>query len=764
MKRMVYSIRALIVLQIKEGVMTMKRKKILVLLLLVVLCVSAMLLFSGDLLAASTTLKPAAPQAPVGTAFTYQGYLAQNGTPVDGDDQCDGQFGLWDAAALGSQLGATQTVTLIDFDEGYFTVALNGSDEFGATPFDGETRWLAIALRCPAGTGAYTSMGRQVLVAAPYAHHSLSSWNLTGNAGTTPGTNFLGTTDNQALELHVNGSRALRLEPDSTSPRVIGGYSGNNASGSGATISGGGVSGSVNSATADYATVGGGLSNTAWSDYATVGGGSNNSAGNNATVGGGSNNSAGYNAAVGGGSSNTAYSNFAIVGGGQSNSAAGEYTTVGGGQSNSASGEYATIGGGYDNVANYSGDYATVGGGQSNSAGGQYATIGGGYDNVIDSNSATIGGGQSNSASDNATVGGGSNNSASDNATVGGGSSNKADSDYATVGGGQSNSAGGQYATVGGGYDNVANSNSNYATVGGGYSNSASGQYATIGGGYDNAIYNYDYATVGGGSSNTAGGQYATVGGGSNNSAGYYATVAGGSSNSAYGPYSFAAGYQANANHNGTFVWSDSSSSHTSTRSDQFYVGADGGAYFDVNSDHWVEIYVQSGNLISTSTGAHLTTGGAWTDVSDRDAKENFAPVDGQEVLGSLVEMPITTWNFKAEEPSIRHLGPTAQDFYAAFGLGADDRHIASLDSSGVALAAVQGLYARLQALEVENDSLKQQLEDQETRLAALEEAVGSATLPQPLQSRFLPGASALLASLGLVWVFSSKGASDERG
>jgi len=753
----------------------MRRRKILVLLLLVALCVSAMLLFSGDLLAASTAPKPAAPQAPAGTAFTYQGYLAQNDAPVDGLDQCDGQFGLWDAAALGNQVGVTQTVTLIDFDEGYFTVELNGGGVIDPTPFNGEARWLAIALRCPAGSGAYTSMGRQALVAAPYAHHSLSSWNLTGNAGTIPGTNFLGTTDAVSLTLAVSNTAALRLEPDSTSPRVIGGYSGNNASGAGATVGGGGASGNVNRATADYATVGGGLSNSAWSDYATVGGGSNNSAGYNGTVGGGSNNSAGSNATVGGGSSNTAYSSLATVGGGQSNSAAGEYTTVGGGHDNFANNDYATVGGGSSNSAD--GNSATVGGGQSNSAGGQYATIGGGYDNVIDSNSATIGGGQSNSASDNATVGGGSNNSAGDNATVGGGSSNNACSGYATVGGGQSNSAGGQYATVGGGYGNVTNYSSDYATVGGGQSNSAGGQYATIGGGYDNVIDSNsatigggqsnsasDNATVGGGSNNTAGGQYATVGGGSNNSAGYYATVAGGVSNYARGQYSFAAGYQANANHGGTFVWSDSFGSHSSTRNNQFYVGADGGAYFDVNSDHWVEIYVQSGNLISTSTGAHLTTGGAWTDVSDRDAKENFAPVDGQEVLGNLADMPIATWNFKAEEPSIRHMGPTAQDFYAAFGLGADDRHIASLDSSGVALAAIQGLYARLQTLEAENDSLKQQLEAQETRLEALEEAVGGSNLPQPLQSRVLPGAGALFATLGLVWVFSSKGTPDERG
>ena len=69
-----------------------------------------------------------------------------------------------------------------------------------------------------------------------------AGWSLTGNAGTTPGTNYLGTSDNQALELKVNGARALRLEPNATSPNLIGGYSGNwfTPGVYGATIGGGG--------------------------------------------------------------------------------------------------------------------------------------------------------------------------------------------------------------------------------------------------------------------------------------------------------------------------------------------------------------------------------------------------------------------------------------------------------------------------------------------------------------------------------------------
>jgi hypothetical protein len=97
---------------------------------------------------------------------------------------------------------------------------------------------------------------------------------------------------------------------------------------------------------------------------------------------------------------------------------------------------------------------------------------------------------------------------------------------------------------------------------------------------------------------------------------------------------------------------------------------------------------------------------------SDRNAKEAFAPVDPHAILARVVTLPIETWSYKGEHA--RHLGPMAQDFAAAFGLGADDRHIFPLDAGGVALAALQGLHAlvqtqtaRLQALEREVAALR---------------------------------------------------------
>jgi hypothetical protein len=100
---------------------------------------------------------------------------------------------------------------------------------------------------------------------------------------------------------------------------------------------------------------------------------------------------------------------------------------------------------------------------------------------------------------------------------------------------------------------------------------------------------------------------------------------------------------------------------------------------------------------------------------SDRALKTDFAPVDPEEILARVVALPIERWSYRGE--TVQHLGPMAQDF-AVFGLGADDRHISTLDASGVALSAVQGLFAlvsaqaaRLAALEGECVGLRAELE-----------------------------------------------------
>ncbi len=109
---------------------------------------------------------------------------------------------------------------------------------------------------------------------------------------------------------------------------------------------------------------------------------------------------------------------------------------------------------------------------------------------------------------------------------------------------------------------------------------------------------------------------------------------------------------------------------------------------------------------------------------SDRNAKENFTRVSPAEVLSQVASLPITRWTFK-EMKDGAHIGPTAQDFHAAFGLGTDDKHIATVDADGVALAAIQGLNEKVefrsQELAAENAELRRRNEALEKRLQKLE-------------------------------------------
>jgi hypothetical protein len=260
---------------------------------------------------------------------------------------------------------------------------------------------------------------------------------------------------------------------------------------------------------------------------------------------------------------------------------------------------------------------------------------------------------------------------------------------------------------VGGGYRNNASGNS--TTIAGGTDNTANGDTATVGGGLRNTASNI-FTTVGGGADNTASGNYSTIGGGQVNTAnGIQATIPGGQFNNASGFVSFAAGLRAKANHNGAFVWSDSTNTDfASTANNEFNVRASGG----------VRIFSNAG----ATTGVLLAPGGgAWSSASDRNLKTNFQNVDTLNVLEKLVSMPLTTWNYTANT-NIRHIGPMAQDFWAAFGrLGMDDKHIDTVDADGVAFAAIQGLNRKL---ETSNAELKKRLQTEVTGLKAENTAI----------------------------------------
>ena len=252
------------------------------------------------------------------------------------------------------------------------------------------------------------------------------------------------------------------------------------------------------------------------------------------------------------------------------------------------------------------------------------------------------------------------------------------------------------------------------ATISGGgessYPNSVTNHYGTVGGGYGNAAGGYS-AAVGGGYYNTASGPEATVGGGLTNIAsGFFATVPGGATNAALGDYSFAAGRRAKANHSGAFVWADATNADfASTAANQFRARASGGAWFYSNSAQLTGVVLAAGS-------------GAWANASDRSLKTNFASIDGKEILAKVAALPMSSWNYKSQDASIRHIGPVAQDFAAAFKVGEDDKHISTIDADGVALAAIQGLYQELKIRDAKIAQQQKQIDEIKALVAALQE------------------------------------------
>ena len=532
-----------------------------------------------------------------GTAFTYQGRLNVNGEPATGN--YDMMFVLCDAAN-GPNLLATTALTSLSVTGGLFIATL----DFGAAAFDGGARWLEIGVRTNGSVAGFAALTpRQPLTPSPYAHFAYTaatvtngsitgaklapnavtpaalrtpaapavgqvltyngtsldwrspgstSWSLTGNAGTSAGANFLGTLEAQPLELRVNGTRALRLEPDAASPNVIGGASVNYANGArGATIGGGGTlnfGGFVysNAVSGFYGTVSGGLGNSAGSLASGIGGGFNNIVEGMApysVIAGGSGNTiqtSSHSSGIGAGAGNAIVTNasYSTIAGGKGN-------TIGWGNTILFGADYASIGGGNENTIDSDAPNSTIAGGQQNAilAFARHSAIGGGYFNSIQrSESSAISGGWGNSvdAADYSFIGGGQQNRMGGNAlggTVAGGSGNAIYSQYASIGGGLDNriEINSSYSTIGGGWSNTNAAAS--GTIAGGYQNNNYSANASIGGGYFNTIWtNSPDSTIGGGRANTIANDAfgSTIGGGFGHFISSYAnssTVSGGATN-----------------------------------------------------------------------------------------------------------------------------------------------------------------------------------------------------------------------------------------
>jgi hypothetical protein len=275
----------------------------------------------------------------------------------------------------------------------------------------------------------------------------------------------------------------------------------------------------------------------------------------------------------------------------------------------------------------------------------------------------------------------------------------------------------GDFGTIGGGSRNLLDLTADWSTIAGGlyHTIELNSQWSTISGGRRNTIgIDADFAVIGGGVTNSIlpGADSATIPGGAFNTIGtnaHFATIPGGRLNRADGRLSLAAGHNAHALHDGSFVWADSTPEPVaSSETNQFTLRATGGVRLFTDTD--------------LTTGVELDPGsGTWTTLSDRDAKTNFQPVDPRAILDQLQDVPILYWTYQSQPTATRHLGPVAQDFHAAFQLGSSPRRLATVDVDGVALAAIQGLNRKL---EEELEARDRELRELRGTLATLAEQI----------------------------------------
>ena len=741
-----------------------------------------------------TIIQPLSTAFAQGTAFTYQGRLNNGTNPATGS--YDLTFTLFATNSGGVAVAGPITNSATAVSSGLFTTTI----DFGAN-FPGADRWVEISVRTN-GSGLFlTLIPRQKLTPAPYAitaanvipggglsgtyggavtlsnaNNNFSGnganvtgvnaaalgglassnfWQTSGNSGTTPSTQFLGTSDNQPLEIHVNGVRALRIEPHgAAATSLAGGYYANSVAGFyGAVVAGGGTSGAANGVSGNYAFIGAGYGGNAGSHSAVVAGAYNNSP----VVFG----------FIGTGLSNTNLSDYSFIGDGSSNLIQANSTGsfIGGGNLNviQINAGFSTIAGGYGNVVLSNVLYSTIGGGDLNTSGGTFATVSGGFGNTTsDGDWAVVGGGYQNHSSSTA-------------ATVGGGYLNTNSAPSATIGGGDLNLSSGSGSTVSGGAKNISSGYT--ATVPGGNFNTAAGDYSFAAGQRAKANHQGSFVwadSQGADFISTANDQFniraqggvrlnsdtSLFWGGSKLLPDQGGAIELGDSTQAFAvPYiDFHYGVSSNQDFNvrlindangqltlsGNQAITGNLSFGSATRQmlnlwgTQYGIGVQSRlVYFRTdNSDTnngfiWYKGGVHNDSYANAGGGtemmrlvtAGLSVNGTIASSSDRNVKENFADIKPSEVLAKVALLPITSWNYKADIAS-RHLGPMAQDFYAAFGIGPDDKHITVVDESGVALAAIQGLNQKLEGLQKEISRRDAENTELKERLQALEQII----------------------------------------
>lgn len=248
-----------------------------------------------------------------------------------------------------------------------------------------------------------------------------------------------------------------------------------------------------------------------------------------------------------------------------------------------------------------------------------------------------------------------------------------------------------------------------FSTIASGMTSTAMGGGSIASGGNSTAI---GAGTIASGSQSTAMGN-ATTASGVNSTAIGNQTIASGAS-------SFAAGSKVSTNNKqGSFFFGDSDPNNKGVRplgfDNQFAARFNGGYYF-ISSDAGTDIGVQV-----------LAGGNAWLTMCDKNRKENFEPLNGDDILQKIKDMKFSSWNYKTQDPKLhRHYGIMAQDFYSAFGKDkfgeiGNDTTVNPIDMIGIDMAAIQAMEKRTAVLSQENKDLKNELDDLKFRLTKLE-------------------------------------------
>ncbi len=342
-------------------------------------------------------------------------------------------------------------------------------------------------------------------------------WKTGGNAGTSPGTDFLGTADLQPLQLHVNGTRAFRIEPNTNgAPNLIGGAPVNFVGPRivGAVIGGGGATNQL----------GRSFTNRVEENFGVVSGGADNRI-----------EQGGLTAVIGGGEKNRIGSASGVVAGGFTNviNRLSAFSVIAGGHENAidSSAPESSIGGGFRNRMASGASLSVIAGGTLNTNRGDSAVIAGGSRNAIEgaASFASLGGGLRNrigTGAEGAVISGGGDNTTdaeADLAVIGGGDGNliSTNANFSTIGGGKGNQilADTERSTIIGGFSNLISTNVVNSTISGGFKNriESSSDSSSVGGGAVNVIgVGSDFSVISGGTANlvTNSADLATIPGG----------------------------------------------------------------------------------------------------------------------------------------------------------------------------------------------------------------------------------------------------------